>query len=257
MKNLIDYQTPNVRKLFKPDPGYILFDVDLAGADAQIVAWEAGDAPLKKAFRDYAAGVGEKVHCINAKTIFGGKAGPKGTIDPYYTRAKMGVHLTNYGGTERTCAAALKITIREAEEFQRIWFREHPDIKRWQDSIWRALQTTRSVTNPFGFTRHYFDRIERSLLNEALAWIPQSTVAIVINKAWINIDNNVPDAEILLQVHDSLVGQVPIKLWPMVKPELLKNLLIPIPYDDPLTIPVGLKTSAVSWGDCEDEDWDK
>ena len=34
---------PNVRKMFVPDLGYVVFDCDLAGADAQVVAWEAGD----------------------------------------------------------------------------------------------------------------------------------------------------------------------------------------------------------------------
>ena len=109
---------PNIRKFFAPDPGHILFDVDLAGADAQVVAWEADDEVLKKAFRDYQAGRGPKVHCVNALDIFGERlAGPEGKKDPYYTRAKMGVHLTNYGGKPKTCASALSISIHEAEAF--------------------------------------------------------------------------------------------------------------------------------------------
>lgn len=247
---------PNIRKFFIPDPGYILFDVDLAGADAQIVAWEADDQPLKQAFRDHAAGIGPKVHCVNAKAIFGSLAGQDGKTDPYYSRAKAGVHLTNYGGKARTCASALAISIPAAEHFQRTWFELHPAIPDWHQRVEESLRTTRSVQNPFGFVRTYFDRVD-SLLPEALAWIPQSTVAIVIDTAYNRITDNLPEVQILLQVHDSLVGQCPLARWPILKPEIRKALTVQIPYPDPLIIPTGLKTSTRSWGDIHDESWDK
>lgn len=246
---------PNVRKFFKPDPGYTLFDVDLAGADAQIVAWEADDAPLKAAFRAYAAGTGPKVHCVNAKAIFGDLAGSSGKIDPYYSRAKAGVHLTNYGGKARTAALALGVSIPAAEHFQRTWFELHPAIAQWHERTEHSLQTTRSVRNPFGFVRTYFERMDR-LLPQALAWIPQSTVALIIDIAWNRIVTTLPEVQILLQVHDSLVGQVQTFRWPRVKPLLAELLQVTVPYDDPLIIPMGLKTSTISWGDVQTESWD-
>ena len=247
---------PNVRKFFLPDPGHILFDVDLAGADAQIVAWEAGDEVLKQAFRDHAAGKGPKVHCVNSRAIFGDLAGPDGKTDPYYSRAKAGVHLTNYGGKARTAAAALNISVPAAERFQREWFRLHPAIEQWHNTVLHSLNTTRSVRNPFGFVRTYFDRLN-DLLPEALAWIPQSTVAIVIDEGYNRITDTLwPDVQILLQVHDSLVGQCPIPLWPKYKPLIHQCLQVVVPYPDPLIIPTGLKTSTRSWGDVQDEKWD-
>jgi DNA polymerase I-like protein with 3'-5' exonuclease and polymerase domains len=94
------------------------------------------------------------------------------------------------------------------------------------------------------------DRVE-ALLPEALAWIPQSTVAITINKGWLNLVRTMPQVKILLQVHDSLVFQYPISEHPHILDEIKKQLAIVIPYDDPLIIPVAIKTSTVSWGDCE------
>lgn len=247
---------PNVRKFFLPDPGHILFDVDLAGADAQVVAWEAGDEPLKQAFRDYQEGKGKKVHCVNAISMFGeARAGADGKREPYYGRAKAGVHLTNYGGGARTLASALSVSVPEAEHFQREWFRIHPAIAEWHNTVQNSLHTTRSVRNPFGFVRTYFERVD-GLLPEALAWIPQSTVAIIINEAWNRINRQLPDIDIYLQVHDSLVGGCPIELWPKLKPKLRECLHVVVPYPDPLVIPTGLKTSLKSWGDAHDEDWD-
>jgi DNA polymerase-1 len=247
---------PNVRRFFLPDPGYILWDVDLAGADAQIVAWEADDEPLKQAFRDHAAGKGPKVHCVNAKAIFGAKAGDDGKTDPYYSRAKAGVHLTNYGGKAATCAAALKVSTHEASQFQEKWFQLHPGILEWHQRIQHQLNTTRSVRNAFGFVRTYFDRPD-SLLPQALAWIPQSSVAIIIDTAYNRIVRQLPHSFVSLQVHDSLVGQTKVEAWPEVKPLLRKLLEVIVPYPDPLVIPTGLKTSRRSWGDCRGESWDE
>jgi len=255
MSDALNFSLPSVRNMFVPDPGYTLFDIDLAGADAQVVAWEANDKKLKQAFRDFAAGIGPKIHAVNALDIYGPElAGIKGKNEPFYTYAKMGVHLTNYGGKARTCATALAITVSQAERFQDLWFRNHPEIRDWHERVEHELHTTRSVRNAFGFRKFYFDRIE-GLLPQALAWVPQSTVAITVNKAWENISNNIPEVEIMLQVHDSLVGQYPTNKEALLLPEIHAQSKIIIPYDDPLIIPFGIKTSQKSWGECQDRSW--
>lgn len=242
---------PNIRKMFVPDPGYTIFDVDLAGADAQIVAWEADDEKLKEIFRKRI-----KVHAENAKDLFGALAGPDGKREPYYTMAKKGVHLTNYGGKPPRLAKALGISIQDAERFQARWFQIHPGIREWHRRTAALLQTKREVRNAFGYRRFYFDRIE-SILPEALAWVPQSSIAHVSEAGLVKVAEQFKNGtlQLLLQVHDSLVGQAPTILWPSLKPQLLQALTITVPYPDPLIIPYGLKTSTRSWGDCADESW--
>ena len=236
---------PNIRKLFLPDQGYIIVDCDLAQADAQVVAWEANDQVLKDIFRD----PGSDLHNENAKTIFGQLTKRNRQL------AKGGVHAVNYGAKARTLARALGITVREAERFMRIWFAAHPNIKAWQQRIDMQISQTRTVTNAFGNRRYYFDRIEH-LLPEALAWIPQSTVALVINRALVNVDKNLRGSvEPLMQVHDSLVMQIKKSAYPGVLPELKKNMEIIVPYPDPLIIPVGIEASSSSWGDVREVDW--
>lgn len=236
---------PNVRKLFIPDPGYMIGDADLAGADAQVVAWEANDEKLKAAFR-----AGLKIHAVNAKDMFGAAAGPDGKREPFYLMAKKGCHATNYGASAYTVAASLGISRHEAEVFQHRWLVEkHPEIKDWHNRIEHQLQTSRSVANKFGARRFYFERVE-GILPEALAWIPQSTVAMIVDKGLLNIYKNLPQVQILLQVHDSLVFQYPRSEHPHILDEINKQMQIVVPYSDPLIIPVAIKTSEVSWGDC-------
>lgn len=239
---------PNIRKLFIPDPGFMIADADLAGADAQVVAWEANDEELKDAFRK-----GLKVHAENAKVMFGAKAGSDGLAEPYYKQCKGGVHATNYGGSPYALARNFGWSVAESTAFQRRWFDLHPGIKRWHESVEASLNSSRSVSNKFGYRIYYFDRVEK-LLPEALAWVPQSTVANVCTQGAMQLRAAVPWVQILLQVHDSLVFQYPIRYHER-REEIKKALQVVVPYDDPLTIPWSLKVSKKSWGHCKSEVW--
>lgn len=93
-------------------------------------------------------------------------------------------------------------------------------------------------------------------MTDAVAWIGQSTVACAINRAWANVEANVKGALVLLQEHDSIVGETLVSQWAEVKPQIREQFMrVVIPYDDPLVIPPDLKSSAVSWGDMEKEQW--
>ncbi len=146
-------------------------------------------------------------------------------------------------------AIAAGTTVHQAELLQARWFAAHPGIKDWHRRVESSLHSTRTVTNRFGNRRVYFDRIE-GLLPEALAWIPQSTVALYINRIWDVVVEGAKEIQVLMQVHDSLVWQAPTHSFPQSQArfaELAKTIIIP--YPDPLIIPVGFKSSTVSWGD--------
>lgn len=226
---------PNIRKLFIPDPGFIFFDIDLDRADLQVVVWEADDAELKAMLHE-----GVDIHTENANVL-----GISRQL------AKSWVHGTNYGGSPRTMAINCGITMHQAEQMRTRWFSAHPGILAWHKRTEQDLREKHSVSNKFGYRRYYFDRVE-SLLPEALAWIPQSTVAIYINKIWMRLHENISEIQVLLQVHDSLAGQFPIhkKDYCLGRMQEEARQVI-IPYNDPLIIPTGIKTSEKSWGDCE------
>lgn len=112
------------------------------------------------------------------------------------------------------------------------------------------LKRTRSVANRFGYKIHYFDRVDL-LLPQAIPWINQSTVAIVTFKGALRLRKELPWVQVLLQVHDSLVFQVPFHKAESYE-EIRSKLLVEIPYpNDTFVIPWGLAKSERSWGDCE------
>lgn len=235
---------PNIRKMFIPDRDNYIVEADLDRADLQVVVWEADDQELKQMLHE-----GVDIHAENIKVI-GFDSRNKAARD----MAKRFIHGTNYYGSARTMGISCGVSVQKADIAQRKWFSAHPGIRDWHQRTERQIAETRSVRNRFGYWRYYFDRID-GLLPQALAWVPQSTVALVIDHGLVNIAENLPEVEILIQVHDSLLLQFHKSLFPAIMPKIQRELLITVPYPDPLVIPIGAKISGKSWGDAVGIDW--
>jgi DNA polymerase-1 len=239
-----DLELPNVRSLFIPDPGYTFFDIDLSSADLRIVVWEADEPEMKAMLRE-----GLDPYTEIAKEFYHDSSITK--KDPRRQTFKSFAHGTNYLGTAKGLAERLGLPVKQAEQTQRWYFERFPRIKRWQDDLKDQVVKRRMVQNVFGHRCYFFDRIEGTIFNQAAAWIPQSTVACLINHAYVAIDRDLPDVDILLQVHDSLAGQFPSHLGDRAVNAIVAKAEIALPYSDPLVIPVGVKTSSESWGACD------
>jgi DNA polymerase-1 len=246
-----NYHFPNVRDMFIPDPGYVIIDTDLERADAQCVAWYAGDEKLKQVFRS-----GADLHLENAKSMYNNDTLTKHS--PERQMAKNGIHAINYGTKERTLAATLKISVQSATAFKQRWFSAHPEIEQWHKDVWHILRTKNQAMNIWGYRKHYFDRIEEQLLPQALAFLGQSTVAIAVDEIWKKMRRELRNEfQVLLQVHDSFVGQVHHSIVAEVVPIIRECMAVVVPFPDPLIIGSSLKVSEKSWGTCRpwDEWW--
>lgn len=236
---------PNVRELYIPDPGMTMFDIDLDSADLRIVTWESGCEWMKDHFRN-----GRKPYVEVMREYYRNPTMDKKSHPREYAMFKSLCHGTNYLGTADGIAPRIGLLVHETERIQKWYFGLAPEIKKWQDDIKDQVAKRRFVQNVFGYRTYFFDRIEGTIFNQAVAWIPQSTVACLINRAYVAIDETLPDVEVLLQVHDSLVGQFPSVQGDARLREIVACSEIPLPYAEPLVIPVGIATSNKSWGDC-------
>jgi len=228
--------------MFVPDPGYTIFDVDFSQADARVVAWDSNCKYLKEVFNDPT----RDVHDENAKLIYGK------LTEVARQFAKNGVHAANYYVKAKTLSTTLGTTVPLAQAFLDKWYGMNPEIPAWHESTRDQLRENGTIHNIYGYRRQYFDRIENKL-PEALAWIGQSTVAIAIKIAMNNLmrnleDNMDGDFQVLMQVHDSIIGQFRNGMYPWIRARIRDEMLVTIPYDDPLVLPVDMKASRISWG---------
>lgn len=239
-----DMALPNIRTLFQPDPGMEFFDIDLAAADLRIVIWEADEPEMKQMLRE-----GYDPYTEVAKEFYHDPGITK--KDPRRQIFKSFAHGTHYLGTAKGLALRLGLSIYESEKTQKWYFQRFPRIKAWQERFIEQVKVRRFVQNIFGYKIFYMDRIEGTALNQLIAWLPQGTVACIINRGYMNLYKNHPEIQVLLQVHDSLAGQYPIANAAQHRQTVIEACSIELPYADPLTIPVGIATSQISWGDCK------
>jgi DNA polymerase family A len=254
---------PNIRKLFRTDPGFIQFEADLKGADVWTVVYEAEDDELKRVLKS-----GIDLHAHNAEAMWGPKFTCLSPESHAYDEMRQGckhtIHGIHFGCTPRTTAVQRGWLVSEAERFHNRWFSLHPGIRRFHDRVRNDLESTRTVTNKFGFRCVFFDRID-NCFTEALAWIPQSTTALCsycgllqlerrywphqLVRGWMPTSDRDKEG-IILQTHDSGNFQFPLWSVPPVH-EIKETLSVTVPYDDPMIIPWGLKQSTKSWGELE------
>lgn len=238
--------------MFVPDPDYVMFEGDLKQADLQIVICEAIVCYEKEYKKTCASGhklldvfndPSSDVHAENFKTAYPGQ-----TMTPELRQnSKQLVHGTDYLGGTQKMAKTLNISKIQVEAFQRRWFTAHPEIPCWHRHTEHELMTTRTITNIFGYRKRFFERLDRAL-PEALAWKPQSTVALIIDKAIDKVERQFPSVISIIQVHDSYLGQITESDHRNgLLHEIRKSMLIELPYPRPHTIDVTMKWSRKSW----------
>ena len=90
--------------------------------------------------------------------------------------------------------------------------------------------------------------INDALLRDAYSYVPQSTVADLLNAGLLSFWR-ASKAQVMLQVHDSIVVQCPTAEVPHVADELKRHLTRPFPVHTRVcTIPVNISTGP-NWND--------
>lgn len=237
---------PNIRELFLFDHGMTGFDLDGDSADLRIVTGESGCKAMQAYFEAKV-----KPYVEIAKEFY---RDPTITKKHHsYKLMKALCHGTNYGGSAAGVAFAVGLSVHDCERMQKWYFGMCPEIKAWQEDIINQGQNRGYIENPFGYRLYNWDRWSRQVANEFLAWTPQSTVGILINKILYKIDKELPKVQLLLQVHDSLTGQFPSYLGGVAERQILTiadSITIPC-RTGPIKVPSGMKTSDTSWGACK------
>jgi DNA polymerase-1 len=178
---------------------------DLFGRDAYLDATESGDlhtTVCKLAWFDLAWGDDpDKWRAVADQKAYRHLS--------YRDMAKKLGHGTNYYGTPRTMAKHTKVETKIIEDFQRRYFGAFPEIKEWHQWTKREIRERGQLTNLFGRRRTFWGRRDDdATLREAIAYQGQSMTADEINRAMLNVWR-LNCAQIMLQVHDSLVIQYP------------------------------------------------
>ena len=240
----VEYPMPNIRSLFLPDAGHFIFDTDLDSADLRIVVAESGCKWMKEQLD-----AGKKPYVEIMKRYYNDDTMTKKSHPKEYTIFKSLCHGTNYLGTAPGLAKRLNLDTGEVKKIQDWYFDLNPEIKEWQSSIKKKVNKGQPISNVWGYKKYFWGGIVETTYNEAVAWIPQSTVAILINRLLVAIGKHEKRIQLLAQVHDSLVGQGLASDEDALIERIRSLSQITLPFaSGEIVIPLGVQTSRENWG---------
>lgn len=219
------------------EDGWILCELDLAKAEAHVVAYLTQDVNMIQSFES-----GIDVHSFNASKIFNVpiedviKEAKEKKADQKETMRYMGkkvVHASNYAMGPQTFSDNLAkeeifMSQSECKKLLDQYTDRFPGLKRWHRSIEEEVSKDRVLYNLFGRPRRFLGEMNAALFRNAYSYKPQSTVAELLNRGMIKAVNDPRlsklgfDIRCMTTVHDSFV----FRFHKSQIPNLLQILMI-------------------------------
>lgn len=234
------------KKFLVADEGYVFLEVDKRQAEWVVVAYATGDANMISAVEK-----GIDVHTHTASLMFHADPDlikkehklvghhtdsdhirelRQEMLSEFYDArwprtmslrqcGKKSNHGLNYDEGPNGFALINEIEIPEARRIVELYHKIYPGIRLWYEQIKRELRADRTLTNCFGRSVRFMGEWGDDLWKSAYAMIPQSTVVDSLNDGMVKIHADKElcspigyNIDVLAQVHDSVLMQVPIKV---------------------------------------------
>ena len=201
-----------IRKMFVPKEGCVLVDADYSQIELRVLAHIAGDETMCQAFCG-----GMDIHTTTASQVFGV---PMESVTSLQRRHAKAVNFgIVYGISEFSLAEDIGVSRYEARAYIDSYLENYRGVRSYMKKV---VEDAREI----GFTQTLYGRrryipelkssnfnirsgAERITLNTPI----QGTAADLIKLAMIRVEQalneNFPEAELLLQVHDELIVECP------------------------------------------------
>ncbi len=241
-----------IRRAFIAPPGHRLISADYSQIELRLLAHIADIPQLRQAFAD-----GLDIHAMTASEMFGVPV--EGMLSEVRRRAKAINFGIIYGISAFGLANQLGIPRDEAGAYIRQYFERFPGIRAYIDQTKNIARAQGYVTTLFGRKCHY-PRInasnpsERAFNERASINAPiQGSAADIIRRAMVRmeaaLDKEGLSAQMLLQVHDELVFEVPdAEVEATIA--LVRRVMVDAPHPAvQLSVPLQVEAKAAqNWG---------
>ncbi len=242
-----------IRKAFIASEGHKLVSADYSQIELRLLAHIADIPQLKSAFAQ-----GHDIHAMTASEMFGVPV--EGMPSDVRRRAKAINFGIIYGISAFGLANQLGIPREEASAYIKKYFERFPGIRAYMDETKKFCRENGYVATIFGRKCHY-PRIaasnpsERAFNERAAINAPiQGSAADIIRRAMVRMDEALEraklSAQMLMQVHDELVFEVPDSEVDATI-DLVRKVMVDAPYPAlALSVPLQVDAKAA-------QNWDE
>ncbi|MGM9588745.1 MAG: DNA polymerase I [Faecousia sp.] len=201
-----------IRKMFVPKEGCVLVDADYSQIELRVLAHIAGDKAMQEAFCG-----GVDIHTATAAQVFGV---PVESVTPLQRRHAKAVNFgIVYGISEFSLAEDIGVSRYEARDYIDNYLNNYQGVRAYMKKVVADAREIGYTETMYG-RRRYIPELkssnfnirsgaERITLNTPI----QGTAADLIKLAMIRVEHALndqfPEAELLLQVHDELIVECP------------------------------------------------
>ncbi|MFQ5434576.1 MAG: DNA polymerase, partial [Anaerolineae bacterium] len=229
-----------IRRGFVARPGWIFLTADYSQVELRVLAHISQDAALIEAFRQ-----DQDIHRTTAAAVYGV---PVADVTYNQRRFAKAVNFgLIYGMGAYRLSRDSELTLAEAESYIKEYFARFPGIQRYLDET-KAMAKEKGYVETLYGRRRYFPifkvrgqrnkqaelRAEREAVNHPI----QGTAADIIKIAMLRLHDALASyqAQMILQVHDELLLEVPEAELTAVKPMMMAIMSNAFQLDVPLKV---------------------
>ena len=230
----------NFRKFFTAGEGKLLCDADYSQIELRVLAALAGDEVMIKTFAE-----GRDIHTETAASVFGL---PPEWVDADTRRKAKAVNFgIVYGIGAFSLAKDIGSSVAEAKKYIEDYLNHFSGVRKYMDDVVNSAKASGYAVTYFGRRRFIPEILATNKTVQALGKriamnTPiQGTAADIIKIAMIRVYNRLrkelPEARLILQVHDELIVEAPEELAAkaaVILREEMENavkLAVPLPCD--------------------------
>ena len=201
-----------MRKFFIPQEGCLLADADYSQIELRVLAHVSGDKEMCRAFNE-----GADIHTSTASAVF--NVPEEMVTSELRKRAKAVNFGIVYGIGEFSLAEDLHISRKEAKEYIESYLARYSGVSEYLDAAVESARACGYVSTVFG-RRRVIPELkssnknlqafgERVAMNSPIQGSAADIIKIAMIRVFRRLESELPEARLLLQVHDELLLEAP------------------------------------------------
>ena len=201
-----------IRRMFIPADGCVLVDADYSQIELRLLAHMAGDEAMIAAFRS-----GGDFHAETAAKVF--HVAPDQVTHEMRRQAKAVNFGIVYGISAFSLSQDIGVSVAEAKAYMEAYFATFPGVRKYMDDIVERARADGYVETLFhrrrdlpelkssNFNLRSFG--ERVALNMPIQGTAADIMKLAMVAVWKRLRAELPEARLVLQVHDELIVECP------------------------------------------------